>query len=66
MKHQRPLLLAVFVLGGVSASSASAAGGKPNFLFILTDDQAPHTLGAYGNTVCHTPNIDRLAKEGRN
>lgn len=64
MKRQRPALLAILALGGVFASSASAAGGKPNFLFILTDDQAPHTLGAYGNTVCHTPNIDRLAKEG--
>lgn len=37
---------------------------RPNVLFILTDDQSPLTLGAYGNTVCSTPNIDRLAKEG--
>jgi len=37
---------------------------KPNILFILTDDQAPHTLKAYGNRVCRTPNLDRLASEG--
>lgn len=40
------------------------ADERPNFLFILTDDQAPHTLGVYGNQVCQTPNIDRIAQEG--
>jgi arylsulfatase A-like enzyme len=43
---------------------AKAAERRPNFLFILTDDQSPETLSAYGNTVCQTPNIDRLAAEG--
>ncbi len=37
---------------------------RPNIVFILADDQAPDTLGAYGNTVCQTPHIDRLALEG--
>ncbi len=41
-----------------------AEGAKPNFVFILTDDQSPETLRAYGNQVCQTPNIDRLAAEG--
>ena len=41
-----------------------ATAARPNFLFILTDDQAPHSLGAYGNKVCHTPNIDSIAKRG--
>ena len=40
------------------------AAKPPNFLFIFADDQAPHTLGCYGNTTCQTPNIDRLAREG--
>ena len=47
-----------------AASSNAASVQRPNFLFILTDDQAPDTIGTYGNTVCATPNIDRLAKEG--
>ncbi|MEZ6061026.1 MAG: sulfatase-like hydrolase/transferase [Planctomycetaceae bacterium] len=42
----------------------SSAAERPNFLFILTDDQSPHAVGAYGNDVCHTPNIDRIAREG--
>ncbi|MEZ4703240.1 MAG: sulfatase [Rhodothermales bacterium] len=35
----------------------------PNVLFIAVDDLRPE-LGAYGNTVIHTPNIDRLAAGG--
>ena len=37
---------------------------KPNILFILTDDQAPHTLSVYGNKVCQTPHLDKLAASG--
>jgi arylsulfatase A-like enzyme len=40
------------------------AAERPNFLFILADDQSHETLSCYGNTVCATPNLDRLAKEG--
>lgn len=61
-------LLAFNLVG--SAVIALAIGGtavsaeRPNILFILTDDQSPYTLAAYGNTVCNAPNIDRLAREG--
>jgi len=37
---------------------------RPNILFIITDDQSPYSLKAYGNQICQTPNIDRLANEG--
>lgn len=37
---------------------------RPNILFILADDQSPFTLSVYGNDVCHTPNLDRLAADG--
>jgi len=36
----------------------------PNLLFVLTDDQAAWAVGAYGNADIHTPNMDRLAREG--
>ncbi len=48
----------------ICCGSVLAAPSRPNFVFILTDDQSPETLRAYGNTVCQTPNIDRLAAEG--
>jgi arylsulfatase A-like enzyme len=37
---------------------------KPNIIFILTDDQRWDALGYAGNKVIHTPEMDRLAKEG--
>jgi arylsulfatase A-like enzyme len=38
--------------------------GKPNILFIFTDQHRLSALGAYGETQCKTPNIDALASEG--
>lgn len=37
---------------------------RPNFLFILADDHAGYVLGADGNRLARTPNLDRLAREG--
>lgn len=37
--------------------------GAPNVLYILLDDMGFAALGCYGSTI-HTPNIDRLAREG--
>jgi len=34
-----------------------------NVLLIMAEDLSPR-IGAYGDTVAHTPNIDRLAREG--
>lgn len=37
---------------------------RPNLLFVLVDDHAPHAISAYGSKVNDTPWIDRIAKEG--
>ncbi|MGV3650749.1 MAG: hypothetical protein ACO1OK_04945, partial [Devosia sp.] len=37
---------------------------RPNILWICTDQQRWDTLGATGNRLVHTPNIDRLYAEG--
>ncbi|MDA7526749.1 sulfatase [Akkermansiaceae bacterium] len=37
---------------------------KPNVLFIISDDLTATALSCYGNKVCKTPNIDRLASQG--
>ena len=37
---------------------------KPNILFIQVDQLAAKSLRAYGNTVCISPNLDRLAERG--
>ena len=35
-----------------------------NVLFVLTDDQRYDCLGAFGNSDCITPNLDKLAESG--
>lgn len=42
-------------------NNVDAQKSKPNILFIAVDDLKPE-LGAYGNKLVKTPNIDRLAK----
>jgi arylsulfatase A-like enzyme len=37
---------------------------RPNIVFIMTDDHAPHAISAYGSRINVTPNMDRLAREG--
>jgi len=37
---------------------------RPNILILMTDQQRADSLGCYGNKVCRTPNLDRLAEQG--
>ena len=37
---------------------------RPNFLFLLSDDQTYRALGCLGELPIKTPNLDRLAKRG--
>jgi len=37
---------------------------RPNILLIYTDQQRYDTIGAMGNAIIQTPNIDRLIREG--
>jgi hypothetical protein len=37
---------------------------RTNIIFILADDMGLWAAGTYGNPEIHTPNIDRLAREG--
>ena len=39
-------------------------GNRPNILWITCEDISPH-LGCYGDPEARTPNLDRLASEGR-
>ena len=65
LHHGLSLLTAGAALCGVAAS-VHAADKKPNILVIWGDDIGIHNISAYSLGVMgyHTPNIDRIAKEG--
>ena len=46
------------------APARAAAAERLNVLFIISDDLTYTALSCYGNEVCRTPNIDRLAAKG--
>lgn len=37
---------------------------RPNIVFIMTDDQRQDAMGAYGNPILRTPNMDAIAAGG--
>ena len=45
--------------------SADLQANQPNFIIIFTDDQGYGDLSSFGSETIKTPNIDRLAVEGR-
>ncbi len=46
------------------SSAMRAPKKKPNFLFVLTDDQRFDAMGFMGHPFLKTPNIDRIRNEG--
>ena len=55
------LLLSSFLVYSEESNSSEA---RPNFIFILTDDQSYGMMGCTGNPVVQTPQLDKLASEG--
>jgi len=59
----RSLTLSLIVLAGPAFGAADAA--KPNIVVILADDYGWGSSTCYGAKDLKTPNLDRLAREGR-
>src|SRR3954465_10347172 len=64
MKTRLTVALIGCVLLPGGAAGRPQSGARPNILYIMTDDNAAHAIGAYGSRVNKTPNLDRLASEG--
>lgn len=68
MRRRLAGLLAIFaVLLMTSCQTrvvdASASQARPNIVFLLVEDLSPR-IGAFGDTVARTPNLDQMAREG--
>ena len=61
---QRAVLVVCAALTGLGVSAAEKQ--KPNVLLIITDEQQWQCLGANGNPIIKTPNLDKLASQGIN
>lgn len=64
-----PLLLTVAVwlflaVLAVEGEEPQKRDGRPNIVFVFSDDHAVQAMGAYGSNRNQTPQLDRLAREG--
>ncbi|MCA9247773.1 MAG: sulfatase-like hydrolase/transferase, partial [Planctomycetales bacterium] len=57
MRAAALLMSTTFAIGAVAAD-------RPNLIFVLSDDIAQGDVGAYGQELIQTPNLDRLCREG--
>ena len=62
LKHKRvKSVVALLLLSFVLVANSVAAKPKPNILLIMAEDMSSR-VGAFGDTVAITPNLDRLAR----
>ena len=59
------IYLIACITGIFLISTEHAQAAKPNFIIIFTDDQGYGDLSCFGSKTIKTPNIDRIANEGR-
>jgi choline-sulfatase len=58
------LVLSASMVGTATRLEAADTEQRPNFVFIMTDDQGPWALGAAGDPNALTPNLDQLRMAG--
>jgi arylsulfatase A-like enzyme len=58
------LIVSVILLTACDATPVTS-DRPPNFIIILCDDLGYGDIGPFGSTVHHTPNLDRMAQDGR-
>src|SRR5262245_18695532 len=62
---QTLILLSIVLIQSIAmAQHQNKKDGRPNIVFIMSDDHAYQAISAYSNKLIETPNIDRIAKMG--
>jgi len=64
MLKKHPIFFVCFLVFTCLAAFGQEVKKRPNIVIIISDDHAFQAIGAYGNKLLPTPNIDRIAKEG--
>ena len=60
----KAILTTTYILAAILVSAAAGAvPPRPNVIFMVVEDLSPR-IGAFGDTLAVTPNIDKLAAEG--
>jgi arylsulfatase A-like enzyme len=59
------LLVALLLVSGIQLKAQSTRSSRPNIIIIYTDDMGFGDISINGGKVQNTPNIDRLATEGK-
>lgn len=60
ISNQLNTLAALLLMFPISLLSQPASEARPNVILVMTDDQGYGDIGALGNTMIRTPNLDRL------
>ena len=64
MTHYQAVLLLCFLGVSYSLQNSDYAEKQPNIIYILSDDLGHSDVG-FTNGFVETPNLNRLAKEGK-
>ena len=64
LKSLIPLSLFCTVFISCSSNQTDEQAGRPNIVFIMSDDHAFQAISAYQSHLIETPNIDRIAERG--
>lgn len=62
---QTTFFVAILLPLAASVTRQAADAPKPNLIIINIDDMGYADIGPFGSTLNRTPNLDRMAKEGR-
>ncbi len=65
MNNTLPYLFLPLTAAGLTAcGSPKEEVGRPNIIFMMTDDHTTQAMSCYGGRLLQTPNMDRIAAEG--